>query len=245
MEYAIVEDSRLARKELLRMLQNFPDLQCIVEAENASDAVKMLVEKKPLLVFMDINLNDKTGFEVLTDLDYQPFVIFTTAFDQFALRSFEFNTVDYLVKPIEETALKRSIDKAKKVIKETDVEHREVAEIGDEKIFETGEKIFIKDGDKCYFVKVEEVFLFEVSGPYTKVYFEGASPSVPRALNLIERRMDPKIFFRANRNQIINLQHVQKVTAWFNHTLKVTMKNGVEVELSRRKSFEFKEMSSL
>lgn len=240
----IVEDSRLAREELKRLLSEEPELTLVGEAESADEAVTELKKLKPVLVFMDINLNDKNGFDVLTMLDYQPYVIFTTAYDEYALRSFEFNTVDYLVKPIDKTAFKRSLDKVRQIVKELDSEDAEQA-LSDEHIFLKGHKVFIKDGDKCYFVKIEEIVMFEVSGPYTKVYFEGHAPSVPRALNFIERRMDPELFFRANRNQIVNLNAIEKVIPWFNHTLKVKLKNGIEVEMSRRKSFEFKEKTSL
>lgn len=240
----IVEDSRLAREELKRLLNEETELTLIGEAESADEAVIALKKLKPLLVFMDINLNDKSGFDVLSLLDYQPYVIFTTAYDEFALRSFEFNTVDYLVKPIDKSAFKRSIDKVRNIIKETDSEDNNEA-LNEEHVFLSGHKVFIKDGEKCYFVKIEDIYMFEVSGPYTKVYFESGAPSVPRALNFIERRMDPELFFRANRNQIINLNSIEKVIPWFNHTLKVKLKNNVEVELSRRKSFEFKEKTSL
>lgn len=240
----IVEDSRLAREELKRLLKEELDFNLLGEAENAAEAIAELKKLKPVLVFMDINLNDKNGFEVLTHLDYQPYVIFTTAYDEFALQSFEFNTVDYLVKPIDKNAFKRSIDKVRQIVKDHE-ENQEEEDPDNEHKFLQGHKIFIKDGEKCYFVKVEDIVLFEVSGPYTKVHFDNHSPSVPRALNFIERRMDPELFFRANRNQIVNLNAIEKVIPWFNHTLKVKLKNGTEVEMSRRKSFEFKEKTSL
>jgi two-component system LytT family response regulator len=235
----IVEDSRLARNELKELIKKHPELDIIGEAENVDSAYKMITEERPDLIFLDINMPGKDGFELLEMLDDVPVTVFTTAFDEYAIKSFEYNALDYLLKPIND---RRFADAVEKVKARMDVlKHEEEAV----EFLNESSQIFIKDGEKCWLVKIGEIFLFEIVGNYTRVYFRDCKPLIYKSLNQVEERLPQQLFFRANRQQVINLQYIKSVDNWFNGKLKATMQNGAEVEISRRQSALFKDMLSL
>lgn len=235
----IVEDSRLARNELKELIKRHPELEVIGEAENVDAAYVMINEMKPQLIFLDINMPGKDGFELLEMLDDVPVTVFTTAFDEYAIKSFEYNALDYLLKPINEKRFGDAVQKIKDKInsdEETQVANHNLTEES---------QIFIKDGEKCWLVKISEIALFEIVGNYTRVYFRDCKPLIYKSLNQIEERLPQNTFFRANRQQIINLKYIKSVDNWFNGKLKATMQNGAEIEISRRQSSLFKDMLSL
>lgn len=237
----IVEDSRLARNELKELIKMHPELEVIGEAENVDIAYKMINELKPQLIFLDINMPEKDGFELLEMLDDVPVTVFTTAFDEYAIKSFEYNALDYLLKPINEKRFGDAVQKIKeKVNSDEDEQEQAPAQLLVEE-----SQIFIKDGEKCWLVKIGEIGLFEIVGNYTRVYFKEEKPLIYKSLNQIEERLPQNLFFRANRQQIINLKYIKSVDNWFNGKLKATMQNGAEVEISRRQSSLFKDMLSL
>lgn len=237
----IVEDSRLARNELKELIKMHPELEVIGEAENVDIAYKMINELKPHLIFLDINMPEKDGFELLEMLDDVPVTVFTTAFDEYAIKSFEYNALDYLLKPINEKRFGDAVQKIKDKIENDDEEQEQVV---NQYLVEESQ-IFIKDGEKCWLVKIGEIGLFEIVGNYTRVYFRDDKPLIYKSLNQIEERLPQNLFFRANRQQIINLKYIKNVDNWFNGKLKATMQNGTEVEISRRQSSLFKDMLSL
>lgn len=237
----IVEDSRLARNELKELIKMHPELEVIGEAENVDTAYKMINELKPQLIFLDINMPEKDGFELLEMLDDVPVTVFTTAFDEYAIKSFEYNALDYLLKPINEKRFGDAVQKIKDKVNSTDDEQDHVAT---QSLTEESQ-IFIKDGEKCWLVKVSEIIVFEIVGNYTRVYFRDCKPLIYKSLNQIEERLPENTFFRANRQQIINLKYIKNVDNWFNGKLKATMQNGAEIEISRRQSSLFKDMLSL
>jgi two-component system LytT family response regulator len=238
----IVEDSRLARNELKELIKMHPELEVIGEAENVDIAYKMINELKPHLIFLDINMPEKDGFELLEMLDDVPVTVFTTAFDEYAIKSFEYNALDYLLKPINEKRFSDAVHKIKEKINSDEEEEQQQTTtqlLGEES------QIFIKDGEKCWLVKIGEISLFEIVGNYTRVYFRNDKPLIYKSLNQVEERLPQNLFFRANRQQIINLKYIKNVDNWFNGKLKATMQNGAEVEISRRQSSLFKDMLSL
>jgi two-component system LytT family response regulator len=235
----IVEDSRLARNELKRLLEKFPMLEIIAEAQDSEEAKQQIESLHPDLVFLDIQLPGKSGFELLEELDYTPEVVFTTAYSEYALKAFDFNALDYLVKPIVPERLAAAIEKVEQKLAQS-----ESSSVPKEQLTES-DQIFVKDNEQCWFVKLGEISLLEVNGNYTKIYFQNHSPMVMKSLNYLEGRLDPKVFFRANRQQIINLKKVDKITPWFSGSLKIQLNNGREVEISRRQSAIFKEQLSL
>jgi len=236
----IVEDSRLARNELKELIKAHPEIEVIGEAENVDTAFAMINELKPQLIFLDINMPGKDGFELLEMLEDVPVTVFTTAFDEYAIKSFEYNALDYLLKPINSVRFADAVHKIKdKIVND----HPENAT--ENHLLTEESQIFIKDGEKCWLVKIGEVFLFEIVGNYTRVYFRDQKPLIYKSLNQIEERLPENLFFRVSRQQIINLKYIKNVDNWFNGKLKATMQNGEEIEISRRQSALFKDMLSL
>jgi two-component system LytT family response regulator len=180
---------------------------------------------------------NKTGFDLLEQLDYAPKVVFTTAYNEFAIKAFEYNALDYLLKPIDHRRLHDAIQKVKKNI-EIEIQNNKGL-LGED------DQVFVKDGERCWFVKLGEVRLFESVGNYAKVFFGNNKPLILKSLNALEERLDPKVFFRANRKHIINLQMIDKIDTQFNGGLKVTLKGGEEIEISRRQAVKFKDSMSL
>lgn len=240
MKALIIDDERLARKELTNLLQEYQEIEIVGEAVNAEDAEEKIKELKPDLLFLDIQMPGKTGFELLQTLESVPDVIFTTAYDEYALKAFDFNALDYLLKPIEPDRLKESITKLlKRAQKDELVEEKEDKKLGPQ------DRVFVKDGDKCWFVKLENIRLFESDGNYIKIYFDNFKPMIHKSLNALDERLDDRSFFRASRKHIINLTWVESIESWFNGGLMVVLRGGDKVEVSRRQAARFKEMMSL
>lgn len=236
----IVEDSRLARNEIKELLKQHPELELVGEAENVDDGFELINKTKPELLLLDINMPEKDGFELLEMLDEVPITVFTTAFDEYAIKSFEYNALDYLLKPINEKRFSQAIEKVKEKVT---VSGEETA-MKTEQLTESSQ-IFIKDGEKCWLVKIGDIILFEIVGNYSRVFFQDQRPMLYKSLNQVEEKLPEKSFFRVNRQQIINMNHIKNVVPWFNGKLKLTMNNGEEVEVSRRQSYIFKDRMSL
>ncbi|MEM1405951.1 MAG: LytTR family DNA-binding domain-containing protein [Bacteroidota bacterium] len=236
MKALVVDDSRLARNELKRLLKEFDKVEIAGEAANAMEAKEKIENDKPDLVFLDIQMPGKNGFELLEELEYIPEVIFTTAYDEYAIKAFEYNALDYLQKPVQKDRLAGAISKV--------AEQRERREVALEDRMTEHDQVFVKDGEKCWFVTLSKVRLFEVDGNYTKLYFDEEKPMIPRTLNYLESRLDPKTFFRANRQQVINLKWVERIEPWFSGSIKIYMKGGHEVDVSRRQTQRFKDLMS-
>jgi two-component system LytT family response regulator len=239
----IIDDERLARNELKKLLMDFPEIEVISEAANASEGVEQIENLNPELVFLDIQMPGKTGFEMLGELDKSPHVIFTTAYDEYALKAFEVNALDYLVKPVEP---KRLADAIQKLHLQDDREPNVPPNINiNRSILSEQDQVFVKDGERCWFVKLSDIRLFESVGNYAKVYFGPNKPLILKSLNALEERLDEKTFFRANRKHIVNLRLIEKVEPYFNGGLLLEMKGGEKIEVSRRQTVKFKEMMSL
>jgi len=236
MKAIIVDDERLARKELMSLLDNHSEIEVIDEAANADEAVEKIEKQSPDVIFLDIQMPGKTGFEMLESLERVPQVIFTTAYDEFALKAFDFNALDYLLKPIQADRLQESISKIKSKIPKKSGKDRKLS---------AEDQVFVKDGDKCWFVKLEDIRLFESDGNYIKVYFDKFKPMIHKSLNALDERLDDRSFFRASRKHIINLGWVESIDTWFNGGLLVQLKGGEKIEVSRRQSARFREMMSL
>lgn len=241
MKALIVDDERLARKELTNLLQEYQEIEIIGEAVNAEDAEEKIKSLQPELLFLDIQMPGKTGFELLESLDTVPEVIFTTAYDEYALKAFDFNALDYLLKPIEPDRLKETISK---LLSRKEKEQNHMLKEPEQKLG-LQDRVFVKDGDKCWFVKLENIRLFESDGNYIKIYFENFKPMIHKSLNALDEKLDDRSFFRASRKHIINLTWVESIESWFNGGLMVVLRGGDKVEVSRRQAARFKEMMSL
>ncbi|SHF33169.1 LytR/AlgR family response regulator transcription factor [Pedobacter caeni] len=234
----IIEDSRLARIELNELLKDFPEIGLIGEAGNAEEAIEMIRDLNPDLIFLDIHLPGKNGFEILQGLDKVPMVIFTTAYDQYALQAFEYNTMDYLLKPIAPERLGQAIAKVMSQLTKVRLTlKRDKLGLND--------RIFLKDGAKCWFVTLNDVRFFESKGNYTQVHFENNSPLVLRSLQQIEDTLDDQQFIRVNRQQMVNVRFIVDVVEWFSGSLKLKLSSGETIEVSRRQVHRIKELFSL
>jgi len=241
MKAIIVDDERLARKELTNLLSENADIEIIGEAVNADEAYELINKLNPDLVFLDIQMPGKTGFELLEALEKAPQVIFTTAYDEFALKAFEYNALDYVLKPIEAKRLNEAIEKVKNQL--VTVEDKNTN--ADRNKLTLNDQVFVKDGDNCWFVKLSDVRLFESDGNYIKVYFEKNKPMIHKSLNALDEKLDNKSFFRVSRKHIINLGWIEEIETWFNGGLMVKLKGGEKVEVSRRQATKFKDLMSL
>lgn len=244
MRAIIIDDERLARTELRKLLQEFPEIEIVDEASNAEEGVQKIESHNPDLIFLDIQMPGKTGFEMLQELDHAPTVVFTTAYDDYALKAFEVNALDYLLKPIEPKRLADAIEKIRKMSNGSSMQ-RSAGSFTPSTMLGEHDQVFVKDGERCWFVRLSEVRLFESVGNYAKVFFGANKPLILKSLNALEERLDPKVFFRANRKHIVNLQMIEKVESYFNGGLLLELKGGEKIEVSRRQTVKFKEMMSL
>lgn len=235
----IVEDSRLARNELRELLKKHPDIELVGEAENVEAGYQLIQRENPQLLFLDINMPEQNGFDLLEMLEHAPFTIFTTAYDEYAIKSFEYNTLDYLLKPVSEKRFGLAMDKVRAQVQA--LSHPK----GNGPALTPDSQIFIKDGESIWLVRIGEIYLFEIVGNHTRVHFGKVKPLLYKSLNQLEGKLPADLFFRANRQQIINTNAIDKVVPWFNGKLKLTLKNGEEVEVSRRQSYIFKDRLSL
>lgn len=244
MKALLIDDERLARNELRRLLQACADVEIVGEAANAKQAREQIAALSPDLLLLDVQMPGETGMELLESLEPPaPQVIFTTAYDEFAVKAFELNALDYLLKPVDPVRLSAAIERLHSKSAATPA----TAAMTGEKTsrLASDDKVFVREGDRCWFVEVKRIRLLESEGNYTRVHFDDAQPQLFRSLNAMEARLDPKDFFRANRRQMINLQWIEKIEPWFSGGLLVQLKGGAKVELSRRQAQEFREKMSL
>ena len=242
MRAIIIDDERLARTELKKLLQDFPEVEIVDEAANAEEGKSKIESQQPDLIFLDIQMPGKTGFDMLAQLEKTPQVIFTTAYDEFALKAFEVNALDYLLKPVEP---KRLADAIQKLHFGDTKDPRPETEFTNNSILTEADQVFVKDGERCWFVKLSDIRLFESVGNYAKVFFGNNKPLILKSLNALEERLDDKTFFRANRKHIVNLRMIDKIEPYFNGGLLLELKGGEKIEVSRRQTVKFKEMMSL
>lgn len=244
MRAIVIDDERLARKELINLLNQLETVEVVGEAVNVDDAKEKIETLQPDVIFLDIQMPEKTGFDLLEELDHVPHVIFTTAYDEYALKAFQVNALDYLLKPIEPKRLEDAINKLIGKIEGGARREDDGAYVNQKKLT-LEDQVFVKDGDRCWFVRLSNVRLFESDGNYIKVYFDNFKPMIHKSLNALDERLDEKSFFRASRKHIINLGWVEAIEPWFNGGLVVTLKGGDRIEVSRRQAARFKEMMSL
>ncbi len=239
MKALLIDDERLARNELRRLLKVHEDIEIVGEATDVEDAVAKIEALRPELIFLDVQMPGGDGFSLLEKLEPPlPLVIFTTAYDEFAVKAFEFNALDYLLKPVDPNRLVAGLEKLRQRATEAaaaPAEHRLTSD----------DKVFVREGERCWFVPVKNIRLLESEGNYTRVHFDEQKPQLFRSLTAMEERLDSKQFFRANRKQVINLAWVDGIEPWFSGGLLVRLKGGMKVELSRRQAQEFRERMSL
>jgi len=228
----IVDDERLARSELLRLLKAHESIEVVGECADAVAAKAAIECLAPDLIFLDVQMPGASGFDLLGWLDDVPQVIFTTAFDSYALKAFEVNALDFLQKPIHADRLAVALARAQEQFARTQARPGRL------------ERIFIKDGARCWFVALRDILLFESEGNYTRLYFDGERPLMLRSLNQLEERLEAGRFFRANRRQIVNLDFVARIDTAPSGALVLVLGGGLRVELSRRRAAQFRSRNS-
>lgn len=226
----LVDDERLARAELRRLLKMHPAVEVVGEAASALEAMAQIAALQPDLLLLDVQMPGGSGFDLLAALDAAPDVIFCTAHDQYALQAFEASALDYLQKPVQAQRLATALARAGARLRLTPSAPR---------------KIFIKDGERCWFVALADIVLFSSEGNYARVHFGSQQPLMPRSLNQLEERLDPAQFLRANRRQIVNLAHVTEVSAKAADGLELLLADGTRVEVSRRRAQQFRAIATL
>jgi two-component system LytT family response regulator len=240
----IIDDERLARQELKSLIEQFDEIQIVGESGKPEEALDLIDRENPDLIFLDIQMPGMNGFELLDEIEGKaPEVIFVTAYDEYALQAFEVNALDYVMKPVEIDRLKEGIQKITKKIEERKADAPQEPE--NEGKLELNDQVFLKDGDKCWFVELSKIRLFESEGNYVRVYFDESRPLILKSLNALTDRLNEKYFFRASRKHIINLRWIDRVETWFNGGLMVFLKDGTKIEVSRRQSVKLKEMMAL
>lgn len=237
MKAIIIDDERLARQELKNLLASHKEVEVIAECADANQAKEKISELKPDIIFCDINMPGKTGLELVEEISATVDVVFITAYDEHAIKAFELNAFDYLLKPVQPERLAETIKKLS--IKETASRSDNNTPLTEK------DMVFVKDGEKCWFVRLSDIRLFESEGNYVRVYFDNFRPLILRSLNSLETRLNEKQFFRASRKHMINMSYIVSVETWFNGGLNVKLKDGKEIEISRRQAVKLKDMMSL
>jgi len=241
----VIEDSRLAREGLVRMLAEFGDqIDVLGQAENAKNALVLIEQLRPELLFLDIHMPGEDGFALLEKLDYTPRIVFTTAYSEYAIRSFDFNTVDYLLKPISPLRLARALAKL------SGEQDSEPGSTSAKPSLDINSKIFIKDGDYCYLVALSSIIYIESCKNYVRAFFpDGAGGAIKNAyvkksMNQIEERLPGTVFFRASRQYLVNLQAIRSIEESISDGFEVTMLDGKRLEISRRNAGKLKDLLS-
>ena len=235
MKALIIDDEPLARRELRRLLLEFPWVDIVGEAGHVKEAAEKVQALTPELLFLDIQMPGGSGFDLLARLEHLPQVIFTTAHSEHAVRAFEVNALDYLLKPVEPERLAAALAR----IKRGDGAPAPFAGA-------PLEQLFVRDGPRCWFIPLRDVRLLSANGNYVRLLWGKLQPLLGRPLTLLEQRLDAKHFFRANRSQIINLDFIESVEVGANGRLHVQLREGgPEVEISRRQARRFKDLTSV
>ena len=232
----IIEDEHYAAIELKRMLLSYPEIEILAVADSVQKGITTINELKPQFIFLDVNLNGESGFDVLDNLDDVPLVIFVTANDRYAIKAFQISAVDYILKPVDPSRLDEAVTKIKKTINHISTQNARL---------DIDKRIFIKDGEQCFFVKLSDIYQIESIGNYARVYFANNKPMIHKSLNYLEEKLPDNYFFRASRQFIVNINFIENVTPFFNNKLLVKMKNGGKVEISQRQSIRFKELMGI
>ncbi|WP_413670795.1 LytR/AlgR family response regulator transcription factor [Mucilaginibacter sp. Mucisp86] len=223
----IIDDERAARSEIKRLLAGYPDFEIMGEAANADDALKIINDQIPDLLFLDIQMPEKSGFDLLESLDQVPPVVFTTAYDQYAVKAFEVSALDYLVKPIREERFEKAVAHARQRLSKAD----------------PAGQIFVKDRQQYHFIQWSSVHLIESMDNYARIFFGDKNVFLKSSLNQLEEKLNGSIFFRINRAQIINRQYIQTITT-VDGRLKIAISTGAQLEVSERQSVKFRQWAA-
>lgn len=236
----LIEDEALARQELRYLLTAHPDVHVVGEAADAATARALIEQHRPELLLLDISLPGTTGFELLESLDEAPPVIFVTAYDQYATQAFQVSALDYLLKPVHPDRLAQALGRVRQRLADAPPPEPNAGPR-----LTPNSQVFLKDGDQCFFVRLSEIELFEGVGNYVRVHFGTQAPLLHKSLQQLEDKLPPELFFRVNRQQILNLTTIEKVHSYYKGGLLLEVRGGRRVDVSTRQAVRFKELLSL
>lgn len=239
MNIAIVEDSRLARQELRALLAAYPDHRVVGEADSVQAGIALVEAEQPDLILLDIQLPDGDGFSLLEQLNYLPPVIFTSAYDEYAVQAFKVSALDYLLKPVTASNLSLALAKAEEKL-QIDVAKNQGNALKPRK-----DHVFFRDGQRYHLVRLRDISLFEVDGNYTRIYYQDRHAMMPHSLSYLTGRLDERLFFRVSRQHIVNLDYVATIEPWINDGLHIKLTDGREVEVSRRQAAALRQLLTL
>jgi len=223
----VVDDERLARKELISMLQAFDTIEIAGEADSVASAIKQLSKFKPDLLFLDIQMPGKSGFDLLDEVETEAKIIFVTAYDEYAIRAFEVNAIDYLPKPVSHERLAKTIDR---------IVHQTPNENVQTKKLKYSDRLFLEFGSQIRFLKISEIVCILAEGDYTTVWLtDGKKGLVSKPMKEWETRLPEDLFCRIHRSSIINTEYIEKIEKSFNDSFMIFLK-GVKdpLMISRR-----------
>jgi len=235
----IVDDEPLARRKIRRMLAHDPEVEILGDCANGREAIAAITTNHPNLVFLDVQMPEIDGFDVLESIPpaEMPFVIFVTAYDQYALRAFEVSAVDYLVKPFDRRRFEKALQRAKSRFateRGSDLNQQTLALLEELKARSSHiERLVIKAGGRAFFLKTEEIDWIEAEGKYVRLHVGKESYLLREAIGSMESQLDPKKFPRIHRSTIVNIERVRELQPWFHNEYRVILKDGTELMLSR------------
>lgn len=235
----IVDDARLARQELCTLLSALPWVNCVGEADDVPAAREAIARLRPDVVLLDVQMPSGSGFDVLDGLETVPSVVFVTAYDAYAVQAFQANALDYLVKPVEAPRLQQALQRA--------LERRlpDNAAPGERALLGPQDQVFLRDGERCWFVAVAEISRIVVDGNYARLWFRDQNALLARSLSALEARLPAALFFRANRNTLVNLRMVRAVEPTIADGYELLLADGARAEVSRRQARELRERMAL
>lgn len=235
----VVDDEPLAREGITTLLQAARDFTVIGVCANGEEAIEAIESKKPDVVFLDVQMPEIDGFQVLESLDpkHMPTVIFVTAYDQYALRAFDIHAVDYLLKPVDAERFAQSLDRARKRLETkltngTDKHLKSLLEelkSKDRKL----ERLVVKTGGKIFFLRTEEIDWIEAAGDYVKIHLNATEHIIRERISELESKLDPSHFLRIHRSTIVNIDRIKEMQPMFYGDYVVILRNGTQLNLSR------------
>ncbi len=235
----VVDDEPLAREMIREMLENDSEVEIVGECANGREAVEAIQSSTPDLVFLDIQMPELGGFEVLESLDPKitPYVIFVTAYDQYAVRAFEVHALDYLLKPFDRERFEAAFQRAKEQIKLDRTSRRDQDIIALLEELKAGprylERLVIKNGGRVFFLHVQDVYCIEAEGNYVRVYDNQKGYLLRETISSLEEQLDPKQFLRIHRSAIVKIDRIKEMQPWFHGEYRIIMENGKQLALSR------------
>ena len=237
----VIDDEKLARDLLMEYISKIPELNVIAQCSKGKEAVKMIDEIKPDLIFLDVQMPSMTGFEVLESIEHTPKVIFSTAYDQYAIKAFENNAIDYLLKPVDEERFAKAVERAiERINKDENNLEELINTIKKEKEPAYSGHLFVQKSEKLLNLPVENIIHLEASGDYSIISTSNDQFVSSTGISKLAEKLDPSMFIRIHRSTIININKLKEMEKHFNGGLVVKMENGKTFPVSRTYAKELK-----